>query len=383
MVERPERQRPRRPAGFIAALLVGAAATLLVLAALSVRDVRTGDRFDLIRWQIDAFPNRWITLAGGWLHGQPDPDDTIRLYFAYPQDDPARGELRADLQRVVEGRLDAVLQELGIDGRFPLPGSTFPPVNIQIAESPPVLVTSPRTVIERESVSLLRPDLASVRALEIEAEAEGPDVSAIVLPSGGLATYPAIVADRETYRGLLRVAAHEWVHHYLAFYPLGIRYFASADMQVVNETVADIVGDEVADLVMARWGDPTDPIDGAEGASASPDHFAVLRDLRVEVDALLAAGRIAEAEQRMEEVRDDLEESGFFIRRLNQAYFAWFGTYAARPDAVDPIGGHLREIRERAGSLRAFIDLVREAGSRTAIEDRLIDLGGTLHENAE
>ncbi len=374
MVERHE----RRPVRLLAVLLVGLAATVLVFAALAVRDVRMGDRFDLVRWQIDAFPNRWITLAGGVLHGQPDPDETIRRYFSYKQGDPARIRLEPDLQLIVEGRLDAVLQELGIDGRISLPGSTFPPVNIQIAESPLVLVTSPRAVIERRSVSLLRPNLAPARALEIEAEAEESDVSAIVLPSGGLATYPAIVADRGTYQGLLQVAAHEWVHHYLAFYPLGIRYFTSADMQVVNETVADIVGDEVADLVLARWGDPTDPVDPTKDSPVSLDHFAVLRDLRVEVDILLAAGQIVEAEQRMNEVRDELAASGFVVRRINQAYFAWFGTYAARPDAVDPIGGYLRDIRERVGSLSAFIDLVREVDSRGEIEDQLSNLGGTL-----
>ena len=41
-------------------------------------------------------------------------------------------------------------------------------------------------------------------------------------------------------------AAHEWVHHYLAFYPLGASYFRSQDLRTLNETVADVVGDEVA-----------------------------------------------------------------------------------------------------------------------------------------
>ena len=30
--------------------------------------------------------------------------------------------------------------------------------------------------------------------------------------------------------------AHEWMHNYLAFRPLGIRYFTNNDIQTMNET---------------------------------------------------------------------------------------------------------------------------------------------------
>ncbi|MDA1010473.1 MAG: hypothetical protein O2888_03250 [Chloroflexi bacterium] len=238
-------------------LITGLAAVLLVLAALAIRDARAGDRFDLVRWQVDTFPNRWVTLAGQLLRGADDEDEVITSYFAHPRGAPERRVLQPELQLLVERRVDLVVRDAGLDSRVPLPRSVFPPVNIQIAAAPYVLVTSPRAVIERRSVDLLRPDLPAERALEIERDAEGPDRSAIVLPTGGVATYPAIVAEPANYRGLLQVAAHEWVHHYLAFYPLGFRYFESPDLRAINETVADIIGDEVAAMVLERWGDPT------------------------------------------------------------------------------------------------------------------------------
>src|SRR5690606_32829566 len=102
----------------------------------------------------------------------------------------------------------------------------------------------------------------------------------------------------------------------------------------------------------------------------------VLRELRLEVDALLQEGRIEEAERRMEEVRLHLQEAGIEIRRINQAYFAWFGTYAARPDATDPLGGYLREIMVRSGSLPAFLENVRGTGSRADVIEVLVELGG-------
>lgn len=69
----------------------------------------------------------------------------------------------------------------------------------------------------------------------------------------------------------------------------------------------------------------------------------------------------------MEAVRLQLWDAGYRIRRLNQAYFAWYGSYAARPDAVDPIGAQLREIRVRTGSLAAFMEVVSGATSRADV----------------
>lgn len=361
---------------------------LLVVAALAVRDARAGDRFDLVRWQLDTMPNRWAALAGSPLRdAEGDPDDVLRAYFGLPAGHRGRSDLENEVERVIEGRIDAVLQELGLSARLRLPGSVFPPVDIELAISPRVLVTSPRTVIERRSVDLLRPDIDLPRAVEIEEETEDADgeVSALVVPSGGVATYPAIVTDGGTYAGTLATAAHEWVHHYLAFYPLGFNYYASGDLRTINETVADIVGDEIAAMVLERWGDPTRPGPAPTPpppppGGASVDRDAVLRDLRLEVDALLAEGRVEEAERRMEEVRAELEEAGHYIRRINQAYFAWYGTYAARPDATDPLGGYLRDVRERSDSLAVFVERIRGWTSRADVEAGLVDLGGTLRE---
>lgn len=69
----------------------------------------------------------------------------------------------------------------------------------------------------------------------------------------------------------------------------------------------------------------------------------------------------------MEAVRLELVERGARIRRLNQAYFAWYGAYAARADSVDPLGGQLRELRARAGSLARFAALVRGVTTREQV----------------
>ena len=89
---------------------------------------------------------------------------------------------------------------------------------------------------------------------------------------------------------------------------------------------------------------------------------------------MLAAGQVEAAEARMEAVRQQLWDGGYRIRRINQAYFAWYGSYAARPDATDPLGAQLREVRERSGSLATFLEAIRAVTSRrevVALLDRL------------
>ena len=370
--------RERIPRGALLAILAGAlAGFVVVVLALGVRDARTDDRFDLVRWQLDTVANRWLAILDRPFSDEPDADALLREYFSFPLGDERRRPLENAVERVIEGRIDRVLQDAGLSARVRLPGTTFPPVDIELALSPRVLVTSPRRLVERDRVELLRADIAEDRALAIEAGAEDTEYASIVVPSGGVATYPAIVADRERYASVVAVAAHEWVHHYLAFYPLGIRYFTSADMRTLNETVADIIGDEVAATVLDRWGDPTLTRQPAPASPAAVDRSEVLRLLRLEVDELLAAGRVVDAEHRMEEVRAELEVAGVTIRRLNQAYFAWYGTYAARPDAVDPVGGYLREIRSRSPSLADFVQRIRVMDSRADVQRVLVELGGT------
>ena len=66
----------------------------------------------------------------------------------------------------------------------------------------------------------------------------------------------------------------------------------------------------------------------------------------MEADRLLADGRIDEAEAYMEERRKLFVENGHNIRKINQAFFAFNGTYADSPASVSPIGDQLHRLRE-------------------------------------
>jgi hypothetical protein len=58
--------------------------------------------------------------------------------------------------------------------------------------------------------------------------------------------------------------------------------------------------------------------------------------------------------------------NGYRLRKLNQAYFAFHGSYATGPAGVDPIGPKLELLRERSPSLAAFFEAVE---SMTTVAD--------------
>jgi hypothetical protein len=97
--------------------------------------------------------------------------------------------------------------------------------------------------------------------------------------------------------------------------------------------------------------------------SGSPpfDFRAEMHTTRVTADALLASGRISQAEAYMEQRRQVFIQNGYYIRRLNQAYFAFYGAYADEPGGPageDPVGPAVRKLRAQSASLAAFLNRI-------------------------
>jgi hypothetical protein len=92
------------------------------------------------------------------------------------------------------------------------------------------------------------------------------------------------------------------------------------------------------------------------------DFRAFMRATRQRTEELLAANQVEQAEAYMRARRDELQQHGYKIRKLNQAYFALYGSYgggfAASPG--NPIPNLLRQLREGSGSLAEFIFAVRD-----------------------
>ena len=322
--------------------------------------------------------NRAISL------GEPVEDLEVERSDMHQQ----RLAIESRVEELIEGQVSGILAEAGMSwsvGFLDADGYLFPPVDFKYENSPPVLVISPRDRIELESTRLLTPGLGVGAREDIEEDIEklDEDYSALVINTGGVATFPAVVGASSNLQYTLRTVAHEWFHHYLVFYPLGRNYWASGEMVTINETVANIAGNEVGDAAYERYyqeglPEPPAPTHGPEASptpTPEPPSFSfnsAMRETRLEADRLLAEGRIEEAEAYMEERRLVLADNGYFLRKLNQAYFAFHGSYADRPTAVSPIGGQVRQIRDRSGTLKEFIETMSRVSSHEDLL-RLVD----------
>lgn len=371
---------------------------------LVVTHATGGQRFQLAAWEVQAIGQKLrdaVQRPGAELSPQAQHDLALAYFDAVGRIGQLEGEIeriyadpanltpaetaaapqaeldalraaqaarRPAVERILEQQVGAALVDLGLTTG----GHVWPPVRFQFTESPNYLILSPRNRIAVERGIYLDPTLPVAQMAQIEAEVETAlDVSALVDGTGGFSSYPTMVLAYSMPEWVIDTVAHEWLHTYMMFRPLGWRYYDSGEMRTINETVASIVGEEVSRRVMLRfypdrvrpaaWPRPLsmrrDWLTG-EPAHGDFEFGAFMRATRLEVDRLLAAGQVAEAEAFMAERRRILVENGYAIRKLNQAYFAYHGSYAVGTAATDPIGGKLRLLRQRAGSLAGFVQIV-------------------------
>ena len=144
-------------------------------------------------------------------------------------------------------------------------------------------------------------------------------------------------------------------------------------MTTLNETVATIAGEELGDMVFtALTGEealqtpPSSPPD-----PAAFDFRAEMQQTRIRAEELLAQGKIEKAEAYMEERRQLFVANGFLIRKINQAFFAFHGTYATSAASISPIGDQVRELRERSASLGDFLRTAAQFGTYREFLDYL------------
>ncbi len=254
----------------------------------------------------------------------------------------------------------------------------FPPINFEMGGLPYLLVISPRDHIEQIRGITLRPGLTMEETESLEAGVDKLGVSSLVVELGGFAgTYPVFVTDRASLRFTIDTIAHEWLHQYLAFQPLGFAYLLhlagisrNYEIATINETVASMFGKEIADTVYANYYAQylgTQP----KARAADSEFNREMREIRRTVDQYLAQGEIEPAEKFMEQRRQYLVSKGYYIRKLNQAYFAFHGTYADSPTSISPIGSDLRKLRSQQNSLKDFLAAVSVMTSHQDLIDSL------------
>ncbi len=326
---------------------------------------------------------REATGRAEWLLANRPVDDPELLEALEEEEAIERDleEIRARATLALRGLMMRTMREAGLVSDPPVLGEiVFPPVSFVMEDLPRALIVSPRDRIVAMESMPLQPDISTEEVLRLEQALTDRDLSALVVNIGGMGTYPALVKATSTRDFTIRTIVHEWVHHYLFFYPLGQRYSASGDMTTINETVANMVAAETGALALNQpppvFRVPEPPTEPHRDPGVF-DFGTYMRETRIEAERLLAEGLIVEAESYMEERRVHLnEEHGYAIRRINQAYFAFHGSYADSPagGSVSPIFGQLIEVRNQTGSVAEFLRAVREIKSPLDLE-RLASAG--------
>jgi hypothetical protein len=174
---------------------------------------------------------------------------------------------------------------------------------------------------------------------------------------------------------LADTVAHEWTHNFLTLRPLGLNYDTSPQLRTINETTAALAGRELGLEVLKRFYPEKVPPPPAQKTTPEPatppgplpfNFNLAMHETRVTVDRLLKEGRIKDAEDYMEERRQLFWDAGYLIRRLNQAYFAFYGAYndvspggsATGQAGQDPVGPAVAALRQKSGSLAAFLNRI-------------------------
>ena len=376
-----------------------------------LRKYTRGVEFDFVEWEIRALFNKAVSASlklerfldnkqqvdviQTWLAGTENVINLEQdLLIAQNDSSPNRDVLvqaaktNLDQKKTEQNRLaklaEAVLQNqteiILAKAGFGFGGQILPPVLYQVSDLPLNLIISPRTEIKNVLSISLDPGLDAVEKDEIETGIyKDYDLSALIEPVGGIGAYPTMVMRTTDLNWLTETIAHEWTHNYLAFFPLGMRYYVNDQMRTINETTASMAGKEIGlDLIISFYPDrtpryylqmPTYTTVLAEGAEMlNPFDFrAEMHETRVKVDALLAEGKVEEAEQYMEARRRFFWQNGYRLRKINQAYFAFYGSYNDTPgggaSGTDPVGPAVQALRTRYSNLKEFLQAIRFVSS--------------------
>lgn len=273
--------------------------------------------------------------------------------------------IRDKVEEFLESEISAEIQNHAIGYTGPM-GLHLPPVDFRLTYSPKVLIISPRNRIDMMESILIRSDIKQKEILSIEsAIKETRQLSPYIANTGGLATYPSTISHKTSIRNIINTAAHEWLHHYLFFKPLGQSYWSTNTMRSINETTANIFAKEISDTIYSAL--RTSGLDDINYDHTDRkvhkinnlfDFRMEMRITRLEVEKMLSNDNIEAAEEYMENRRQYFIANGYYLRVLNQAYFAFHGTYADSPSSISPIYSQLITIRSASNSLNEFISQV-------------------------
>ncbi len=391
---------------FFAGLLGGSSLMVSTKPSEAARRYTRSVEFDYVSWTLEAFAVKLDQAVLGTPYYFPEisrhqivvdylhlmdailsDENKINLMFSDPKisNPPVASQpLQAQLnglegqqrqlsplaEAVLQDQISATLADLGLTTG----GQPLPPVLFHISPLPYDLIISPRDKIQQDAAISLVPDLSVDQQNNLETQVDsGLNVSSLVVPVGGIGSYPTMVMRTTALDWLSDTIAHEWTHNWLSLRPLGLNYDTTPELRTMNETTASISGNEISVLVLKKYYPELALEYNIQNVSlplnqpkANFNFNNEMHVTRVHVDELLAQGNVTEAEAYMEQRRQFFFDNGYAIRKLNQAYFAFYGAYADVPGGAageDPVGPAVRALRAKSASLTDFLKTISKMDS--------------------
>ncbi len=391
---------------FFSGLMGGSTLLVSTKPSEAARRYTRSVEFDYVSWTLDAFAVKvdQSVLGTPYYFSEPERhqivtnylhlmdnilsiEDKLSLMYSDPKvTNPAEAssglqEELASLEKqqrllaplaesVLQEQISAILADLGLTTG----GQPIPPVLFHISPLPYDLIISPRNKIQQDAAISLVPNLSVNQQSNLETKVDtNLNVSSLVVPVGGIGSYPTMVMRTTALDWLSDTIAHEWTHNWLTLRPLGLNYETSPELRTMNETTASISGHEISVLVLKKYYPELTAEFGIQPVSlplnTETTDFNFNNEMhitRVYVDELLAQGKINDAEAYMEQRRLFFWQNGYAIRKLNQAYFAFYGAYADTPGGAageDPVGPAVRALRAQSTSLTTFLKTISQMDS--------------------
>lgn len=301
-------------------------------------------KFNILFWELENLPKKILNFTGSRNLTEEEVRKEI-LEESISQDD-----LEDFFQKKVSSRIKETLSMKFL----------FPPLSFSIENPPKVLIISPRDKIFQQKAILLNSQIPEEEIILIENSIDSMNYSSIILDTGGFAAYPSIIKPSKNFDFLFSTIAHEWLHHYLIFSPLGRSYFKGGDMVSINETLADLFASEIL-------GKPDE-------RKPSHNKFRIMmKETRQRVDDLLEKGLLDEAEFYMNKRKEFINSEGYSIRKINQAYFAFHGNYGDSPSSTHNYDKDLKYLLSTYDSFEEFLNEIKNIDEPKQLE-KLINL---------
>ncbi|MEX2144826.1 MAG: hypothetical protein WD712_00385 [Candidatus Spechtbacterales bacterium] len=291
-------------------------------------------------------------------------------------------KLELAAETIISRQIEEALYEERTRSPWPGAKSIFPPVGFKFYPRPPkLLVVSPKGGVKRIADLFVSPYITSADIIKLESRVElikdGENLySAYISDIGGCASvYPAIITPT-TAKSCFNVIVHEWTHGFVMFTPV----YTAKDktfLSAMNETVSEYMGEEISNKIWEKYYEPY--LDSKYGKIPEEEKGSALDGWEKECEEImketyylmqscLDEGRFKEAEEHMREGFNLLKHKGYPVRKMNSAYFAFLGQYAAGPafrGANGGVGNLLHLLRQNT-SLRDFL---YTATSCTSLQD--------------